>query len=212
MAFPLGNSLALQGPILIIGFLFGPAMVATFSAMRTLARIPYQITFAFSSSISPEMTFAYGARNFKLLRKLHRKSWALNTIAVSIVALTIGFFGESIVHIWLRKTIVFDALILNGLLVTTFMLSLWNSSSMVLMSSNKHSELAKYYLISNVLGFFISYTLSALTNISGLIVSLVFVEMVLLFTALPLALIVSDDSFGRFFKGMNFSQRKTQIR
>lgn len=202
LAFPLGNALALQGPILIIGLLFGPAMVAIFSAMRTLARIPYQITFVFSSSISPEMTFAFGAGNFDLLRNLHRKCWLVNAVLVSMVALVISQCGAALINTWLHKSIPFHAGLLNGLLAITFLLALWSASSMVLLSSNNHTRLAKYYLVVNGLGFAVSYLAASLTGVMGLVLALVSVEFALLLVALPLALTSSKDSLGEFLKAI----------
>jgi O-antigen/teichoic acid export membrane protein len=86
MVLPLGNALALQGPLLVLGHLAGPELVAVFSAMRTLARIPVQLANALNASLWPEISRAWGEKALPKLRQLHRKAWAI-TAAFGFAAL-----------------------------------------------------------------------------------------------------------------------------
>jgi O-antigen/teichoic acid export membrane protein len=202
LAFPLGNALALQGPILVIGTLFGSTAVATFSAMRTLSRVPYQFTFAFNSSVSPEMSLAYGSGDMTLLRKLHRKSWVVSISLVLLSALGIAVLGEWVVNIWLHKHAAYNALMLDGLLAVSVILAAWNVSSMVLVSVNQHAKIAIYYVIANGLGFIASYLMAMYFGILGLVLTLIIVEVVMLMVVFPKALLISKDSLDDFTKAI----------
>ena len=73
---------------------------------------------------------------------------------------------------------------------------------MVLLSSNSHVRLARYYLLANGLGFAASYFASLYANVAGLISALVLVEAFLMLLALPLAIKASQDTALEFLKGI----------
>ena len=64
MAFPAGNALSIQGMTILIGLMLGPVAVATFNPMRTLSRFAYQILDSIKAAVWPELSAAYGARNW----------------------------------------------------------------------------------------------------------------------------------------------------
>jgi O-antigen/teichoic acid export membrane protein len=198
LAFPMGNALSLQGPILVLGALFGSTSVAIFSVMRTLSRVPYQVTFSFSSSVSPEMSSAYGAGDINLLRKLHRKSWFLTVILVLLAASSIALWGEWVTGVWLHKQNAYDVFILHGLLATSVLLAIWSASSMVLVSVNQHAKIAIYYVLVNGIGVAASYLASLYFGIQGLIITLILVELVMLLVIFPKALAISKDNLSGF--------------
>jgi O-antigen/teichoic acid export membrane protein len=198
LAFPIGNALALQVPLLLLGTIFGSAAVAIFSALRTLARIPYQLMNLFNTSVGPEMSIAYGSGNMALLRRLHRSSWMITMIIVLLISTGIIFFGELIVNTWLHKIGLYNGLILDGLLVVSFFSSMWGLSSIVLSSVNAHLKMTTYFLIINATGCLLSYFMSIYLGMHGFIFSLILVEVMIMMFVLPMALKISQDSLRGF--------------
>jgi O-antigen/teichoic acid export membrane protein len=198
LAFPAGNALALQAPLLVLGVVFGSTSVAAFSSLRTLARLPIQLTNVFNASIWPEMSKAYGSGDMVLLRKLHHHSWIMNMLLVTTTSIVIAFFGDTIVSLWLHKQNLYNPFILQGLLVVSVFFSIWGASSIVLTAVNSHTKMAIYYLIINSLGCVLSYIFSIYLGIQGFIYTLILVEFLMVLIVLPMAISVSKDSLRNF--------------
>ena len=60
MVFPLSKRTHFQGATLLVGHVFGPALVTVFNAHRTLARVAVQVTSVFSNAIWAEFSRLYG--------------------------------------------------------------------------------------------------------------------------------------------------------
>jgi O-antigen/teichoic acid export membrane protein len=198
LAFPLGNALALQGPILIIGAVFGGPAVAMFSALRTLARVPMQLSNMFNSSVWPEMTRAYGAGDLLLLRNLHRASWGLTALLVFCMAGALGVLGRWIAHQWLGGQAPFDPLVFNMLLLLTVVSAMWNSSAVVLTATNSHLALGSLYIAVNAVGIALAATLTLPFGWWPLLGCLAAAELGLLAWVLPKVLGLTTDRFPDF--------------
>ena len=198
LAFPIGNALTLQAPLLVLGAVFGSSSVAVFSALRTLARIPIQLINVFNASIWPEMSKAFGSGNYALLRNLHQHSWMMTMLLMASSSIGIAFFGETIVNVWLHKQGLYNEFILQGLLVVSGFFSIWGVSSIVLTAVNAHAKMATYYVIINSFGCIFSYIFSIFLGIQGFIYTLILVEVLMMIVVLPMALEVSKDSFRNF--------------
>ena len=201
VAFPLGNALALQGPILIIGHVLGAPAVAMFSTMRTLARLPIQIANAFNSSVWPEMSRAHGAGDAQLLRRLHRSTWCLTLVPVVVCGFGLAYLGEWIAHYWLGSGAGYKPLVLNALVLITVLSAIWNASSVVLSATNTHAGLSVRYVLANGLCMGLAWLLTPSLQWYGLLTSLLLAEVLLLVWVLPRVLRQTQDDFPAFLRG-----------
>jgi len=207
MAFPLGNALALQAPILIIGHALGGPAVAVFSAMRTLARLPMQIANAFNASVWPEMSRAHGAGDTALLRKLHRGSWAVALPLAAGAGLGLVLLGPWIGRLWLGAKVHVDPTVLLALVVVTVLSVVWNASSVVMAAINAHARLGALYVLANALCMGAAWWLTPTLQWWGLLPMLVLAELVLLLWVFPRVLQLTGDTVGQFFGGATQSLR-----
>ncbi len=201
MAFPLGNALALQAPILIIGHALGGPAVAVFSAMRTLARLPMQIANAFNASVWPEMSRAHGAGDAALLRKLHRGSWAVALPMAAAAGLALVLMGEWIARLWLGPKVQVDPTVLMALVVVTVLSVVWNASSVVMSAINAHARLGALYVLANGACMALAWWLTPTLQWWGLLPMLVLAELVLLLWVFPQVLRLTGDTVGQFLAG-----------
>jgi O-antigen/teichoic acid export membrane protein len=200
MAFPLGNALALQGPILIIGQLMGGPAVAIFSATRTLARLPIQITNVFNSSVWPEMSRAHGAGDTALLRALHRSSWGLTLLLVASSGAGLVLFGPWIATAWLGSKAHFEPLVLSFLILVTVVSAIWNASSVVLAAINEHAGMGARYVLVNALCLGLAWLLTPAFGWWGMLPALVLAEVLLLAWVMPKVMAITQDHMGAFAK------------
>ena len=198
LAFPLGNALALQGPILVLGMTFGSSTVAIFSAMRTLSRVPVQITNVFNSSVWPEMSLAFGSGNMHLLRRLHQRSWLFTVMLVMPTALIIALLGEIAVTQWLGKKELYSAITLNGLLAVSVLSAIWGASAVVLTAVNAHARMAANYVVVNAICLPLSLPMAMYLGFGAFISTLTMAEFVMLLFVFPKVLAISQDSMPSF--------------
>jgi O-antigen/teichoic acid export membrane protein len=197
MVLPLGNALALQGPLLVLGHLAGPELVAVFSAMRTLARIPVQLANALNASLWPEISRAWGEKALPKLRQLHRKAWAI-TAAFGFAALAGQWLlGGWASQLWLGAGH-HNALVLNSLALAALISALWNVSSVVLAAINAHTRFTAIYLGVNALALAASVPAYQHLGMPGLLAFQVLPEALMVAWVLPAVLAVSGDSASAF--------------
>lgn len=201
MAFPLGNALALQGPLLLIGAIFGSAEVALFSAMRTLARLPVQITNVLNNAVSPELSRAHGEGNAHLVRKLHRRSW-LSTVSLSLVALLgLVTLGPTLASAWLGSGH-YHATMLHLLAAVSLLSATWNVSSVVLTAINAHARLALAYVLVNAVCLALAALLGHLWGLTALLLCLLLAELLMFAWVLPQVLRRTEDDLHSFLQSL----------
>ena len=201
MAFPVGYAIALQGPLLLIGALHGSAAVAVFSAMRTLARLPVQLTNVLNNAVSPEVSRAHGEGDLAQIRRLHRSAWALTTGAGLLACAGLAVLGPWISRLWLGPGH-HDQLTLVMLLAVSWVSAVWNVSSIVLTATNAHVRLSAIFLVVNASGLGLAMLLGRLPDEAGqagLLAALLAVEVTMLAWVLPAAWRHSGDGAGAFW-------------
>jgi len=199
MAFPLGNALSLQGPLWIIGATMGAPAVAVFSALRTMARLPIQITNVFNASVWPEMSRAYGAGDTAQLRLLHRLSWGSTLLLIGGAAVALLTIGPWLAGRWLGHEVNIQPEVLWGLVLITVVGAIWNASSVVLAAINAHARLGLIYVVVNLVSLLLAYVLSDQFGWPGLLGALLVADVLVLIWVLPKVMDVTRDQLGVFF-------------
>ena len=163
MAFPLGNTIVLQGYTLVVNAFFGAYAVVLFNTTRTLCNFIKTLLGTLQNSVWPEYSIAYGKGDYDLLRYLHRKILKI-TIATSFFA-GIGLFvlGPFIFRIWTHNAIVFNHDLMCVYIIVLFIESLWTSSSVTLMATNNNTKLGITYIFAASFAIAMAYTLNYTT-------------------------------------------------
>lgn len=196
MAFPAAGALSMQGPIMVLGATLGGEVVAMFAAMRTLSRIPMQLTNALNASVWPEMSRAFGAGNLALVRQLHRRSAWLTAVMVLGSCLVLAFLGSTISQVWLGHRTTFNPTILNWLLAISTVSSIWNASSIVLASTNSHARMGMAMVLTSGISLLTGWWLVHSVGLNGLMGALLLAEVAMLLVVVPQALSRSGDTPG----------------
>lgn len=202
LTFPLGNAIALQGPILVIGVAFDGSAAAMFSALRTLARIPIQATNMLNWSVSPEMSRAFGSGDIALLRRLHRASWSATVAFIVVLALFLVVLGQWVVRQWLGPQVPFDSVVFLSLVLITVVSAVWNASWVVLAAINQHLRSGVTYALVNAACIALAALVSQHFGWIGLFVPMLLAELVLLLWVMPVALRVTEDTLPLFCRAV----------
>ena len=177
MAFPLGNALSIQGFVLVVGWLFGAPGVVLFSTYRTLTRFPYQMMSMISISVWPKLSRAFGEGDVRRARRMHRMAVSSSFWLVLVAEIVLFVFGEPILSLWTHGEVPYEPglfLILAAVVVAN---SVWQASSVVSISANRHETIALVYLLSTAGALVLSVPLGRLVGLQGVAAALLVIDI-----------------------------------
>lgn len=137
---PLIMFLALQVPLLIIAPAAGLAAVVTYTTVRTLTRLPLQVSNQLSMSLYTEFTRLDAAGQHGTSHNLYRKGlWLIMALFIA-VALGGAWLGDE-VYAWWLKQVPPDFLVLFGLLLCESVFeSVMRHRSSLSSATNQHAR------------------------------------------------------------------------
>ena len=141
----LGNALVIQGPVVLVGAVVGPAAAAVFTTLRLLARAPVQLAGILFATLRVEATFAHGQGERARLRRLNTQAvqFAVWSGAAALPALLT--IGPRAAALWTGGEIVVRQPLFALLLATAVATLLWNAAGTALMAANRSQRIAVAY-------------------------------------------------------------------
>jgi O-antigen/teichoic acid export membrane protein len=188
MGFPLGNALNLQGTLLAVGYALGPTGVVIFGTARTVSRVALQMVAMVNNTFEPELSIAYGARNFELTRTLLRRACQLALVVAFVIVVAMMTVGPWFLTHWTGGHVPPSRSLLSILLVVVVFYALWSTSSTLMTSTNQHQRLAAYYVIGTSLNCILCYFLARSYGLLGAASSLLVSELVMNLYVVPASL------------------------
>ncbi|MFI5130108.1 MAG: lipopolysaccharide biosynthesis protein [Chitinophagales bacterium] len=203
-AFPLGNALIYQGTIIVVQMILGPVAVAVFGTVRTLIRSINQMLELINQVMWPELSILFGMGDLQKAARLHRIGVVVSVIVALFFVLFLGLFGEKIFSWWTGGSIVLSKTLLLLFLLPIPFNSLWFTSSVIHMASNKHEGLALRYLVAMGLAVTGCAVFSYFFGMEGAAVSTVIADIVLIPYVFRVSLSLTEDNMEKFFRGIKY--------
>jgi O-antigen/teichoic acid export membrane protein len=193
-AYTLGYLVNIQGITLIVGAIFGPAVVANFSVMRTLARLGPTASNIINFSLEPEYSFIYGAgelRKYKWLARRH----AYATAGLCIFYLAgMWLFAHWIIHAWTSDRVSPMEPLLTLIAIACACEMMWSSGQASLVSINRHKTVATFYLLLSCVSIVVMYVGAKVYGINAIGIVSVFVALCMIaITRLRLAKVLGHS-------------------
>lgn len=202
MGFPVGNALNLQGALLAVGYALGPVAVVVFGTARTVSRVALQLSQMVGGTFEPEMSIAFGAGNFELVRTLLRRACQFAVVVAVLIVLIMMSFGPWFLTHWTGGHVPPSRPLLSILLLVVIFYSLWSTSATLMTSTNQHQRLAAYYLLGTGLTFVFCYVFARVWGLYGAAASLLISEMVMNLYVVPASLRIARDTLPVFLSSM----------
>lgn len=192
MAYVFGDLISIQGVTLVVAALFGPVAVASFSAMRTLARLGPQFATILSWALQPEYSFIFGSENMDRYRKLLKRHTAITAGIATVYVAGMLLLSHWALHIWTGgKVQPFEPLFMLIVFACAAEI-IWASGQMPLLSVNKHQIGATTYLM-------LSASSIVLMNFAAKIYGIDWIGIIGLVVSLLMVLITYTRVFSEFF-------------
>jgi O-antigen/teichoic acid export membrane protein len=115
------NTIALQGPVIIISRVFGGQGVALFTTTRTVSNVVRGILTVFRAPLRPEYAAAYAEPTKDKLRSLFRTVMAIDTAIAATLMAGIWTGGPWLIRVWSHGQIAPDSLLLHLLLAVSLL-------------------------------------------------------------------------------------------
>ncbi|MFN4266255.1 MAG: lipopolysaccharide biosynthesis protein [Aquabacterium sp.] len=157
MAFPLANALTFQGATLLVGWILGPASVTAFNAARTVSRVAVQCTAIPAHALWAEFSRLSAHTDVSALHQLYRRGWRSGLVLSVVLSAALYFVGPWLYQWWTAKQLSFDADLMLILLIYAAVAGVWHVPRVLLMSTNQHSGLAVWQLVSSGLMLLIGW-------------------------------------------------------
>ncbi len=202
MAFPLANSIGIQGFILLIARLKGPAAVTEFSTLRTLTRVNFQLMAVIAWAVWPELSRAFGQGDIPLARRLHRGAYQASLALSLVTGTALWCFGPFVYRVWIHKAVVFDPTCFHILIFVTLANSLWFTSSAVPMSTNEHHRITVAFVGISALFLGLGWVLVQRMGLSGAAIALLLIDLSMIWIVLRTSLNQLQDKTGDFMRAL----------
>jgi len=202
MGFPVGNALNLSGTLLAVGYALGPVAVVVFGTARTVSRVALQMVQMTGGTFEPEISLAYGAGNYPLVRTLLRRACQIALVVAAATVLIMMTFGPWFLTHWTGGHVPPSRPLLSILLLVVIFYSLWSTSSSLMTSTNQHQTLATYYIVGTSLTCVCCYFFTRAWGLFGAAASLLISELVMNLYVVPASLRIAHDTLPAFVASM----------
>lgn len=180
MTIYMGQNLIVQGLVTIIGIGLGSAYVVLFTVTRTLVNMVKQVVGVINLSITSEFSYAFGAKDYALLRKLFNGANKWNAVMAISLLLMLYIFGQDILQLWTKGKVVLVEPFFLFILLGTFINTIWNIRLVLLVSTNQLGYTGIAFLIGAVILVCSNILLIKQFGINGVAASIIFFEVAML--------------------------------
>jgi len=147
LSLTISTALSLQTVVVLLGIFASPAAVASYSAARTLTRVPLQAIDVINRAALPELTRARGSGD-KIAYERTNRLILLATLALLAPALmAISTLGPWAFNRFSGGNITFEPLLFPVMCAVVLTQGLWSSLSQGLTSFNVHHRFSYPYLV-----------------------------------------------------------------
>lgn len=183
--FQLGTAFFIQGSTFLVGMVLGSSMVVIFNTIRTLVNSLRSFINILYIPTMQEFTVLL-TKNLKEKAFVKLKKLLALIFLVSLIScFGIYFFRDFIFELWFKNSFLYDVNFLILMLCSIIVYNLWNAASMLPLSINRMDKLA-YYPILSILVLVVQYFILPITGLTGLAVSFIFIDLIMLFIVLKL--------------------------
>ena len=199
-SFPIANSIIFQGITLLVNFMLGSVMVVMVNTTRTLVNFCKSITDIIHKSVWPELSLAFGLKDYALMRNLHRRTIFISLLISIFVSIILFFFASPIYLYWTKHKAVFMPGFFNLLLVSLVINILWSSSNVLLQATNNHKMFSLIYLFCSAGALVLAFIIIKLTNKVNLLpIAFIASDIVLFAYVFKVVLKITNDTLLNFW-------------
>lgn len=201
LSFPISNAIIFQGFTILVNKFMGIESMVAYNTIRTLTSFVKKIVSMIQVSVWPEYSIAYGKKDFPRMRMLHRKAFSIAFPLTIISCLLILFTGEYIYEIWTNHKINFDFSLAFAFCLLLIARNIWDTSNVVMVSTNNHIKFSIYYLIGSIASLLISIIfINIYKSVLVFVYAQLLIDIILCKYVINQAMKLTNDNYIDFIK------------
>lgn len=205
MILPAALATSIQGTVLVIGAVLGPAAVPAFTAVRTLSRVAVQAVLIVNHAIMPSMTAAYAVGDRERVQRYAATSTiaSLGLAVPGAIVLLAG--GRWLVALWTHGSLHPGGALLAIMAATMVLNATWTPAANLILAINRHERYTWLFLLTSVVALALCVPLTRALGTAGAALSVLLVDVVMVIrvTSLSRALGLTDwQTAGPMLKGL----------
>ena len=180
LVLPGAQAVTIQGSVMVIGAVGGPAAVPAFAVVRTLSRTALQFAFRFNVASMPRYTVHAAQGDRARASQLVLLNVAVAALLVVPAALGMLLLGQWFVALWTGGLIVPGFALLAVMIAGMLADAAWFPLSNLLLAINRHGSWTYIYLIAAVVSIAAGIPLVAALGALGMAWALLAQELVMM--------------------------------
>jgi O-antigen/teichoic acid export membrane protein len=202
LAFPLSNTLSVQGLTIVVGSVLGAAAVVVFATTRTLTRLVTQVMMSINLSIWPELSRSIGGGHLDHARMIQRRAVQLSVFVSVSAAVVLVAIGPAIVRVWTHGLVNPPPALLAVLILVVVANSFWFTLTTSIVATNRHGGMAVVYLTSTTVAALLAIPFASAFGLVGAALALLAIDLAMSAYVLPAALRIVEDSPEGFLRAV----------
>lgn len=179
LSFPLGNTVAMQGMIMVTATELGPAAVVVLNAVRIMGNMLRQIASTVYNGVLPEVTAALARGDHERARRLVNGGLAVTLVIAALCGATLVVAKNQILGVWTGGSVQAPALLVLAMAATVLVDLPWLAWSLLLIARNRHAVLGALYAGSCLLSVVAAKLLLPRLGLLAIPLTLLLVDVVL---------------------------------
>lgn len=200
VVYSVGQALNVQGILLVVAAVLGPAAVTAFNTMRMMTRFVNTLLSAYYGTVRPEISIAYGRGDIALIRRLHGMACQVAIWLAVCAAVGFATIGDWVLALWTHGQVALDPWLLAGLIAAMLFYALWFASSMVFYGTSRHHGLALMLVATNAVSVGVAYVLLDLVGLPGAGIAAAAAEFAMLVYVVWRTLRLLDESLAQWLR------------
>lgn len=181
LVLPGAHAVAIQGSVVAIGAIGGPAAVPAFSVVRTLSRTALQFAFRFNVASMPRYTVFIAQGNRERASQLVLLNLGVAALLVVPAALGLLLLGRPFIDLWTGGLVIPSFALLAVLVLAMLADAAWIPLSNLVLSVNRHGLYTYHFLVAAALSVALGALLVKDMGALGMAWALLALELVMVF-------------------------------
>lgn len=179
LVLPGAHAVAIQGSVVAIGAVGGPAAIPAFSVVRTLSRTALQFAFRFNVASMPRYTVFVAQGNRERASQLVLLNLGVAALLVVPAALGLLLLGRPFIALWTGGLVVPSFALLAVLVLAMLADAAWIPLSNLVLSVNRHGLYTYHFLVAAALSVALGALLVTDMGALGMAWALLAMELVM---------------------------------
>ena len=148
LVLPGAQAISIQGSVMVIGAIGGPAAIPAFSVVRMLSRTALQFAYRFNFASMPRYTVSVAQGDDARTDQLVMLN--LVVIAAMVVPASLGLLlmGQPFIRVWTGGVVAPEGALLAVMVAAMLANAAWGPLSNLLLAINRHASFSYFYLIA----------------------------------------------------------------